>query len=128
VFPTREHYWYDPFDPPELRGWHLGAEGNCQMVTPDERSWLWSPALQLWVGHWEGTYKRDQVVWLRFYDQAGQLALTSGEAAEQHAEVECARAEAERARVEAEHIRANAAEAEVARSRDELAQLPREDH
>jgi putative restriction endonuclease len=118
AFRTREYYWYDPFDPRELRGWRLGAEGSYQMLTPDERGWLWSPALQLWVGRWEGTYKRDQAVWLRFYDRAGQLALISGEAAEQQADVERARAEAERAR----------AEAEVARLRAELAQLHRKDY
>jgi Putative restriction endonuclease len=130
VFRTREYYWYDPFDPRELQGWHLDAEGSYQAVTPDERGWLWSPALQLWIGRWEGTYKCDQTIWLRLYDQPGRLALTSDEAAEQQAEAERTRAEAERtrakaeqARAEAERTRADTAEAEVARLRAELARL-----
>jgi Uma2 family endonuclease len=123
VFRTREYYWYDPFDPRELQGWHLDARGSYQAVTPDERGWLWSPALQLWIGRWEGTYKRDQAIWLRLYDQAGRWALTSDEAAEQQAEAERTRAEAERTRAEAECTRADTAEAEVARLRAELARL-----
>jgi Uma2 family endonuclease len=130
VFRTREYYWYDPFDSRELQAWRLDAGGSYQAVTPDERGWLWSPALQLWIGRWEGTYKRDQAIWLRLYDQAGRLALTSDEAAEQQAEAERTRAEAERtraeaeqARAEAERTRADSAEAEVARLRAELARL-----
>jgi Uma2 family endonuclease len=60
VFRAREYYWYDPFDPRELQGWQLDTGGNYRAVTPDGRGWLWSPALQLWIGRWEGTYKRDQ--------------------------------------------------------------------
>jgi Uma2 family endonuclease len=120
VFRTQEYYWYDPFEPRELQGWQLQAGGDYQAMTPDDRGWLWSPSLQLWIGRWEGTYKRAPAVWLRLYDQDGRLALTSDEAAAQRAEAEQARAEAEQARAEAEQARAEAeqarAEAEQARA------------
>jgi Uma2 family endonuclease len=86
VFRTQEYYWYDPFEPRELQGWQLQAGGDYQAMTPDDRGWLWSPSLQLWIGRWEGTYKRAPAIWLRLYDQDGRLALTSDEAAEQRAE------------------------------------------
>jgi Uma2 family endonuclease len=116
VFRTQEYYWYDPFDPRELQGWWLQPGGSYQAIRPDERGWLWSPSLQLWIGRWEGIYKREPAIWLRLYDQAGRLALTSDEAATQ-------RAEAEQARAEAERTRADSAEAEVARLQAELARL-----
>jgi Uma2 family endonuclease len=116
VFRTPEYYWFNPYDARELQGWHLGAGGIYQAVTPDDRGWLWSPALRLWIGRWEGTYKRDPAIWLRFYDPEGQLVLTSDEEAAQQAA-------AERARANAERTRADAAEAEVARLRAERARL-----
>jgi Uma2 family endonuclease len=105
VFRTPEYYWYDPFEPSVLQGWRLDLETGYQPMTPDTRGWLWSPALQLWIGRWEGTYKRDQATWLRFYDLAGQLLLTADELAE------------------AAEQRADTATAEVARLRAELARL-----
>jgi len=92
---------------------------------PDGRGWLWSPSLQLWIGRWEGTYKRAPAIWLRLYDQEGRLALTSDEAAEQRAEAAQVRAEAEQARAEAEQARA---EAEQARAEAEQATLRRSGH
>lgn len=111
MFRTPESYWYDPFDPSELQGWRLSA-GGYQALVPDARGWLWSPALQVWIGRWEGVYKRDAATWLRFYKEGGQLVWTLDEAAEQ--------------RAEAERTRAEAAEAEVGHLRAELAQLCRE--
>jgi hypothetical protein len=115
----------------------LGTDGRYQALPADDRGWLWSAALQLWIGRWEGTYKHDPETWLRFYDQAGQLVLTGEEAAEQRLEAEHQRTETEHQRAEAEHLRAEAerthaetereradvAEAEVARLRAELARL-----
>ena len=117
VFRTQEYYWYDPFNPRELQGWRWHSEDGYQAMVPDERGWLWSPSLQLWIGRWEGTYKRAQATWLRFYDQAGRLALTSDEAAAQHAEAERTRAEAERTRAEAERTRADTLHDYVGRAR-----------
>ena len=119
VFRTPEYYWYDPFEPSVLQGWRLNLEAGYQPMTPDARGWLWSPALQLWIGRWEGTYKRDQATWLRFYDPAGQLLLTADELAEAAAQ----RADTAEQRAEAAAQRADTATAEVARLRAELARL-----
>ena len=115
TFKTREYYWYDPFDPREFQGWHLHHDNGYQAMTPDTRGWIWSPALHLWIGRWEGTYHRDPATWLRFYDPEGRLVLTSQETAE-----------AAEQRAEAERTRAAAAEAELARLRAELARLQSE--
>ena len=133
TFKTREYYWYDPFDPREFRGWQLNGSGAYQAMTPDARDWVWSPTLQLWIGRWEGTYRRDPTTWLRLYDPEGHLLPTPQEVAEAerahaeaeraHAEAERAHAEAERAHAEAERARADAAEAELTRLRAELARL-----
>jgi hypothetical protein len=134
-------------DLPERDGEPLETERERMQInamTPDDRGWLWSPSLQLWIGRWEGTYKRAPAVWLRLYDQDGRLALTSDEAAGQRAEAaqalaeaeqaraeaelaraeaEQARADAERTHAEAERARADTAEAEVACLHAELARL-----
>jgi Uma2 family endonuclease len=110
VFRTPEYYWYDPFEPSVLQGWRLDAAAGYQPMTPDARGWLWSAALQLWLGRWDGIYKRDQATWLRFYTSEGQLLLTADELAE---------TAEQRAKVAEQ--RADVAEAEVARLRAELA-------
>lgn len=112
IFKTREYYWYDPFEPRTLQGWQLYPGRGYQAMTPDARGWIWSPALQLWIGRWDGIYRRDQTTWLRFYDAEDRLVLTSEETAEQRAETAEQQAAAMRARVEA-------AEAELARLRGE---------
>jgi len=131
IFKTREYYWYDPFDPHEFQGWHLDPDNGYQAMTPDVRGWLWSPALHLWIGRWEGTYHHDPATWLRLYDPHGRLVLTSqetAEAAQQRAETAEQRAETAEQRAEAERARAAASEAELARLQAELARLRGEKH
>ena len=131
TFKTREYYWYDPFDPREFQRWRLDSDNRYQAMTPDARGWIWSPALQLWIGRWEGTYRRDQTTWLRFYDPEDRLILTSREIAEtalQQAEMTKQRAEIAEQRAEAERARAAAAEAELTRLQAELAILRGEKH
>jgi Uma2 family endonuclease len=133
TFKTREYYWYDPFDAREFQAWQLNASGAYQPMSSDARGWVWSPSLQLWIGRWEGAYRRDLTTWLRFYDPEGRLLPTSdeaaaaaqahAEAAQAHAEAAQAHAEAERVHAAAERARADAAEAELARLRTELARL-----
>jgi hypothetical protein len=69
------------------------------------------------IGRWEGTYKRDQATWLRFYTPEGQLILTPDELAEVAEQ-----------RANAAEQRADVAEAEVARLRAELARQHGESH
>lgn len=121
TFRTPEYYCYDP-ETKELIGWHLSG-GRYEPIPPDERGWLWSEQLGLWLGRWEGEFRRFRAVWLRFYTPEGQLVLLPAEAEWERAEAERERAEAERERAETERKRAELAEAEVARLRARLAEL-----
>ncbi|NES71229.1 MAG: hypothetical protein F6K24_41485, partial [Okeania sp. SIO2D1] len=62
----------------------------------NDRGWLWCERLELWLGTWEGTILRESAVWLRFYDEQGNLVLLPGEVAEQERQ----RAEQEQQRAE----------------------------
>jgi Uma2 family endonuclease len=50
TFQTPEYYWYDPFNPALFQGWQLDEDGHYQEMAHDQRGWIWSPALQLWIG------------------------------------------------------------------------------
>jgi Uma2 family endonuclease len=115
TFRTPEYFAYNK-DTQKLYGWRLGEGVVYHSLLPNERGWLWSEELQVWLGEWEGEYERVFSVWLRFYTREGQLAPTGKEAQV------AARREAETlAAQEAEKRRE--AEAEVAFLRAELAQL-----
>ena len=100
IFGTNEYILYDP-DTRQLEGHRLGARRRYQAIAPDERGWLWSEELQLWIGFWEGTYLNVTGRWLRFYDAEGRLVPIDAEV-----EKQCA----------------DAAEAEIARLKEQLAQ------
>ncbi len=99
VFRTPEYFCFDP-ETNCLEGWRL-RDGAYQELVTDERGWIWSNVLQLWLGTWMGEFQGLQATWLRFYDAEGKLILHQGEA---------------------EHQRAEAAEAELARLKALLAQ------
>jgi Uma2 family endonuclease len=115
VFRTSEYFWYD-MESGELRGFRLG-EGGYVPIEADERGWLWSEELGVWLGVWEGAYQGRRYRWLRLYDREGHLVPTQAE----RAEAERQRAEAERQRAEAERRRAEEAlcELEMERQRAE---------
>jgi Uma2 family endonuclease len=117
TFRLPEYFLYDP-DERRLEGWRLAPGGAYVAITPDERGWMWSEQLQLWLGTWPGVYQGQEDLWLRLYGPDGQLVPTQAEA-ERH------RAEAEHHRAEAERHRAEAAEAETQRLRQELDELRR---
>jgi Uma2 family endonuclease len=113
TFHTANYFVYDPFNPNSLQGWHLDDKQRYQPLTPNERGWLWCETLELWLGTWQGSIRREPPTetcdWLRFYDRAGNLVLLPEEIAareQQQAEAERQRAEAERQRAEAERQRA----------------------
>jgi Uma2 family endonuclease len=106
TFRTPEYFIYDP-DQHRLEGWHLVGE-KYQPMIPNERGWLWSNVLQLWLGNWTGEYQGQRGTWLRCYDSKGQLIAIWGEAEKQKAEAEHLRAEAEQRRAETERQRAKA--------------------
>ena len=86
IFRTPDYYVFNPFDPDSLQGWHLDANQQYQPITPNEQGWLWCQRLGLWLATWEGTIDRETAVWLRFYDQAGNLVLLPEEAANARSE------------------------------------------
>ncbi len=100
TFKTPDYFVYDPFDPDSLRGWHLNLDEGYRELTPNEQGWLWCQRLGLWLGTWQGTIDRNEAVWLRFYDQQGNLVPLPEEAAQQRAEVAQQQAEAAQQRAE----------------------------
>lgn len=93
IFRTPDYFVFDPYDPDSFQGWHLDTNQGYQPLVPNERGWLWCQRLGLWLGTWSGTIERIPAVWLRFYDEAGNLVPLPEEAAQSRAEVEKNRAE-----------------------------------
>ena len=65
TFRTPEYYCCDP-KTEELIGWRLSGRGY-EPIQPNERGWLWSEQLELWLGRCEEEFQGVQAVWLRFY-------------------------------------------------------------
>ena len=86
TFKTPDYFVYDPFDPNELRGWHLGGNQRYSELSPNERGWLWCETLGLWLGTWSGTIERETAPWLRFYDPEGKRVLLPEEAERERAD------------------------------------------
>ncbi|MDB9314971.1 Uma2 family endonuclease, partial [Spirulina sp. CS-785/01] len=132
TFRTRDYFVYEPFNGDSLQGWHLNRHQEYEELTPDERGWLWCESLGLWLGTWEGRLRRENAIWLRFYDRDGNLVLLPEEVAEQEqqraeqeqqrAEQEQQRAEQEQQRAEQEQQRAEQAEAERDQERQQREQ------
>jgi Uma2 family endonuclease len=122
TFHTQNYFCCDPFEK-KLLGWRL-AEAGYEPLAPNERGRLWCSVLGVWVGTWEGEIKRQKGVWLRFFDEKGEVVATAEEEAEQAAEVQRLRGDELEKLVEKERQRAEAAEAELARLRALLAQQP----
>ena len=138
VFKTFEYFCVDPTDH-SIQGWQLE---RCEYVPrpKDERGWLWSDSLQVWLGFQEGVFQGVRDSWLRLMNADGERVPTSAERAEaerqnaeterqraeverQNAETERQRAEVERQNAEVERQRAETAEAELQRLRAELERL-----
>jgi Uma2 family endonuclease len=111
---TAEYFCYDP-DLGELEGWRLEG-GRYKEMAADERGWMWSEQLGLWLGKWSGEFHGLDAVWLRFYDAQGQRILLP-------AESEKERADRERKRAEVAEQRAETAEQELARLKARLAEI-----
>jgi Uma2 family endonuclease len=99
IFRTPDYFWYDPYTG-EFKGFHLVA-GQYQELQPDERGWLWSEQLELYLGM-EG-YQ------LRFFSPAGELLPTPEEMAVQaQQQAEQAQQQAEQAQQQAEQAQQQA--------------------
>lgn len=70
TFRTPEYFLYDP-DTERLDGWRLDDHGVYRALILDERGWLWSEQMQLWLGVWTGTTRGYSERWLRFFDPQG---------------------------------------------------------
>ena len=104
---TPEYIVYDPTSE-QLQGWRLDQHGHYQIIMPDERGWLWSEQLKLWLGAADYRFTGAETVkTLRFFKLDGRCLPTE-------AEVQARRAEEQTAR-------AVAAEAELVRLKAELA-------
>lgn len=121
TFQTPEYYIYDP-DKQQLEGWQLGSD-EYEAMTPNERGWLWSNVLQLWLGKWVGEYLEQKGTWLRCYDINGQLVRIGVEEERQRAETEHLRADAQQRRADSAEQRAQAEQQQANSAKAELAQL-----
>jgi len=129
IFKCRNYFIYDPFKPESLEGWELINE-TYQPLVKDERSWLWSSALGLWLGPWSGERLKENAVWLRFYDGDGKLVPLPHEAEQERAnqaeyekELECQRANHAEYEKELERQRANQAQQEAQDQAQQAQQL-----
>ena len=90
VFRTPDYFVFDPFAADSLAGWHLELGRGYQPLIPNERGWLWCETLELWLGTWNGSIRREPPTgtcdWLRFYDRAFNLILLPEEAERQKAQ------------------------------------------
>ncbi|MEQ8754258.1 MAG: Uma2 family endonuclease [Coleofasciculus sp. G1-WW12-02] len=102
IFRTPDYFVFDPFDPNSLQGWHLDANQQYQLLTPNGQGRLWCQRLQLWLGTWKGEIEGKPAIWLRFFDSEGNLIPLPEEAAEQARQQEAqARKQAEQAQRDA---------------------------
>lgn len=132
TFRTEDYFCYDP-DVRQLFGWTLTPVGYVELQ-PNDRGWLWSNELQLWLGAVRCVVSDDDDIYLRFFTPEGKLvgvfedvALEAADAARRSAErsqAEAARAQAEAALAQAdadrERRRAEAAETELAKLKAQL--------
>jgi hypothetical protein len=110
VFRTPEYFCIAP-QVERLLGWRL-EHASYAPIEPDERGWLWSEQLEVWLGPWRGLYLGREDTWLRFYTADGELVPLPEEA--------------ERQRAEHEHQRAEAAEQRAAELAERLAEMEAE--
>ncbi|HEY9708505.1 MAG TPA: Uma2 family endonuclease [Oculatellaceae cyanobacterium] len=80
--------------------------GRYQQLRPNERGHYPIPPMGVELGLWQGSYQNQTQLWLRWWDEQGNLLLIGDE----RAELERSRAEQERSRAEQEQQRAQSAE------------------
>jgi Uma2 family endonuclease len=117
TFRTPEYFCLTP-RVERLEGWRLEHAAYVP-IAPDERGWLWSEQLGVWLGPWEGLFLGRTDRWLRFYRESGDLVLLTEESARIQAEQEHQRAEQEHQRAEELAARIAEMEAELKRLRGE---------
>ena len=76
-----EYFWFDPFRPDDLAGFIL-EDGVYQPIAPTPQNTLVSPALELALVRWEGSYKSFPAVWLRWASLSGEVLPIAEEIAD----------------------------------------------
>ena len=71
IFRTPDYFWFDP-ESLEFEGFSL-ISGEYQPIEPNERGWLWSEQLELYLGIYENQ--------LRYFSAEGELVPTPEEVA-----------------------------------------------
>ncbi len=74
TFQTPEYFWFNPETAAEFVGLRL-IRGVYQPIPENDRGWLWSEQLELYLGIYKGK--------LRFFTPEGELIRTGDERAEQ---------------------------------------------
>jgi Uma2 family endonuclease len=106
TFRTPEYFLCAP-EVQEFQGWQLNAQLHYEAIAINERGWLWSKELGLWLGPWKGSYLGMEATWLRLYEADGRLVPLEAEDQQQQAEAERQRANLERQQAETERQRAD---------------------
>lgn len=112
TFRTPEYFWFHP-ETLEFKGFRLQFQ-QYQELQPDDRGWLWSEELQLYLGILDGR--------LRCFTADGALVIQPEEAEQ----AERQRAEQAEAQLAAERQRAEQAEAQLEAERQRVADLLRQ--
>lgn len=76
----------------QLRVFQL-VGGQYQQISLDSQLKVLMPTLRISLGLWQGQYRGIERLWLRWYDQLGNLILTEAEQQKQRAEQQQQRAE-----------------------------------
>jgi Uma2 family endonuclease len=76
-----EYFWYDPYTG-ELAGFAL-RDGQYEPIQADAEQRLPSRRLDLLLMRWEGVYRDERAIWLRWATPDGVLLPTAAERAEQ---------------------------------------------
>jgi Uma2 family endonuclease len=121
VLRVPDYFCYDPTTQ-KLDGWRLDPK-RYRALSPNDRGWLWSEELQLWVGAWRGFIDHGEETWLRFFDIEGRVVPTPEEYQLRRANLEEQRAEQEKQRAEQEKQLRLSLETELAQMRDRLAAM-----
>ncbi|ELR98096.1 Uma2 family endonuclease [Gloeocapsa sp. PCC 73106] len=110
IFRTPNYFWFDPLTL-EFQGFRL-VEGQYQPIEPNERGWMWSNPLGLYLG----VYQQQ----LRYFTQVGELVPMAEEVVQQaRIEAQQAQIEAQQAQIEVQQAQEKA---EQERQEKELAQ------
>ena len=104
IFRTPDYFWFDP-ETEEFKGFHL-MDGRYEPLEADERGWLWSQQLGLFLGVREGQ--------LRFFTPDGQVVPVTEETTIQEKQ----RADQEKQRADRAEVR----EAQVLQKAERLAE------